>query len=304
MQILNMHNIGTNSRRVYALEKIQNAINNLSPAAAMSRNFNVDTEKFDRVYVIGFGKASFSMYSGIRERVLKKLSYAGIIIPDDEVHNEPYTELEVLRGTHPYVSSLSVESSKKLLSHLDGLTEKDLVIVLISGGGSSLFEILETGIDVNDLKDISAAIMENDGDIYVLNRLRSSLSAVKNGKLAKYLYPASVAGYIISDVVYDNLNIIASGPLVNIPAPANLKELAKKYIKDARLRDIIEKVDISKTLDSKYFTNVKNTIVLKNRDHPYFPLLLLRVPGFDPHCRFLLLLRWSRRHRQTRKVPP
>ena len=106
MQILNMDNIGTNSRRVYALEKIQNAINNLSPAAAMSRNFNVDTEKFDRVYVIGFGKASFSMYSGIRERVLKKLSYAGIIIPDDEVHNEPYTELEVLRGTHPYVSIL------------------------------------------------------------------------------------------------------------------------------------------------------------------------------------------------------
>ncbi|ARD84731.1 glycerate 2-kinase [Ferroplasma acidiphilum] len=266
MQILNMDNIGTNSRRVYALEKIQNAINNLNPAAAMSRNFNVDTEKFDRVYVIGFGKASFNMYSGIRERVLKKLSYAGIIIPDDEVHNESYQELEILRGTHPYVSSLSVESSKKLLSHLDGLTEKDLVIVLISGGGSSLFELLETGIDVNDLKDISAEIMENDGDIYVLNRLRSSLSAVKNGKLAKYLYPASVAGYIISDVVYDNLNIIASGPLVNIPAPANLKELAKKYIKDARLRDIIEKVDISKTLDSKYFTNVKNTIVLKNRD--------------------------------------
>ena len=217
MQILNMDNIGTNSRRAYALEKIQNAINNLNPAAAMSRNFNVDTEKFDRVYVIGFGKASFNMYSGIRERVLKKLSYAGIIIPDDEVHNESYQELEILRGTHPYVSSLSVESSKKLLSHLDGLTEKDLVIVLISGGGSSLFELLETGIDVNDLKDISAEIMENDGDIYVLNRLRSSLSAVKNGKLAKYLYPASVAGYIISDVVYDNLNIIASGPLVNIP---------------------------------------------------------------------------------------
>ena len=111
MQILNMDNIGTNSRRIYALEKIQNAINNLNPAAAMSRNFNLDTEKFHRVYVIGFGKASFNMYSGIRERVLKKLSYAGIIIPDDEVHNEPYTELEVLRGTHPLISSIVLKMS-------------------------------------------------------------------------------------------------------------------------------------------------------------------------------------------------
>jgi len=261
-----MENIATNPRRFYALKKIEQAINDLNPADAIAKNFDIDIDKFSRVYIIGFGKASFNMYSGIRDKVIKKISYAGIIIPEDETHIENYPELEVLRGTHPYVSDLSVESSKKLLSHLNGLTENDLIIVLISGGGSSLFEIPETGIDVNDMKEISSEIMKNDGDIYVLNEIRSSISSVKNGKLARYLYPACVRAYIVSDVVYDDLDIIASGPLVNSPRPPDLKELAEKYIDNQRLKDIIENEETYNLPDSKYFSNVKNMIILKNRD--------------------------------------
>ncbi len=266
MQILNMGNIGTDSRRIYALTKVQDAINNLNPAIAMAKNFDIGLEAFSRIYVIGFGKASFNMYSGIRDKVIKKLSYAGIIIPVDEEHPDIYPELEVLRGTHPYVTGLSVESSKTLLSHLAGLKESDLAIVLISGGGSSLFEIPETGIDINDIKEISAEIMKNDGDIYVLNQIRSSISSVKNGKLARYLYPASVRSYIISDVIYDDLNIIASGPLVYSPVPSNIKELAARYIDGVRLKNIIEDEPLPENMDNKYFSNVKNTIILKNQD--------------------------------------
>ena len=174
--------------------------------------------------------------------------------------------MEILRGTHPYVSNLSVESSIKLLSRIKELTENDLVIVLISGGGSSLFEIPENGIDMDDIRRISSEVMDNDGDIYVLNHIRSTLSSVKNGKLARFLYPASVRAFIISDVVYDNLNIIASGPLVKPAAQVNIREMANKYINDNRLKNILAEKAVSGNLEDKYFLKVKNTIILKNLD--------------------------------------
>ena len=266
MQILNMDDVGTSPMRKYALEKIVQVMNKLNPGNVMAGNFDVDLNSYARVYIIGFGKASFNMYAGIRDRVMGKLSYAGIIIPDDEKHDKIFPELEILRGTHPYVSNLSVESSIKLLSRIKELTENDLVIVLISGGGSSLFEIPENGIDMDDIRRISSEVMDNDGDIYVLNHIRSTLSSVKNGKLARFLYPASVRAFIISDVVYDNLNIIASGPLVKSAAQVNIREMANKYINDNRLKNILAEKAVSGNLEDKYFLKVKNTIILKNLD--------------------------------------
>jgi glycerate 2-kinase len=266
MQILNMDDIATSPGRKYALEKIEHVINSLNPGSAIEHYLDADMDNFDHIYVIGFGKASFSMYSGIRDKVAGKLSYAGIIVPEDEKHGENFPELDLLMGNHPYVSSLSVDSSKKLLSHVIGLSENDLVIVLISGGGSSLFEIPENGVSVEDIKDISKEIMENDGDIYTLNHIRSSMSSVKNGKLARHLYPAYVRAFIVSDVVFDDLNIIASGPLVQQPQVRGLPDIIEKYVKDSRLKAVASRAAVSGNLEDKYFAKVTNTIILKNRD--------------------------------------
>lgn len=265
MKIINMDDIGQDETRKYALQKIQDAINYFNPSSSMEKNFDIDTDKYKNIYVIGFGKASFNMYSGIRNKIIAKLAYAGIIVPEDEEHDEIYPELEILKGTHPVVSDLTVQSSKKLLSRLCSLTGEDLVIVLISGGGSSLFEVPNSGISVNDIGEISTEVMENDGDIYVLNHIRSVLSSVKNGKLAKYLYPACVMAYIISDVIYDDLNIIASGPLVRSTEKPDIKNLAEKYITNPKLREIVETSNDIEIPDS-YFLRVKNRIILRNRD--------------------------------------
>ncbi|WP_337860491.1 DUF4147 domain-containing protein [Ferroplasma sp.] len=260
-----MDDISQSQLRKYALKKVEDTVNTLDPSSAIANNFDIDIAQYKNIYVIGFGKASFKMYYGIRNKVTSKLIYAGIIIPDDEDHDESYPELEILKGTHPIVSDLSVKSSKKLLSHIGALTEEDLVIVLISGGGSSLFEIPEPGISINDMAEISTEVMENDGDIYVLNRIRSALSAVKNGKLAKYLYPASVIAFIVSDVIYDDLNIIASGPLVKSSQAFNMNSLVEKYINRQDLKNIVEKSNVSEIPD-QYFLKVQNRIILRNRD--------------------------------------
>ncbi len=266
MQIKNKKDISTNNKRKFFINTIEKVFNELSPEKIINKKFDINTKKYDNIYVIGFGKASFKMYSGIRDKIIDKVKYAGIIIPDDENDDNKYDELNILRGTHPYVSELSVKSSRELLSNIKNLGENDLVIVLISGGGSSLFEIPVDNVNINDIMNLSKEIMKNGGDIYVLNYLRSILSNVKNGKLSKYLYPANVVSYIISDVIYDDISIIASGPLKKIDKDFNTNELLKKYVNDNNLKNLIINNYKNDKIENKYFKKIDNEIILRNND--------------------------------------
>ncbi len=266
MKILNMDDAGSTPERKYLLETIENVMNDLTPENAMKEHFNVDLKIFQNIYLIGFGKAAYGMYAGIRDHLLGRLAYAGIIIPDDQEEPDLFPELEILRGTHPYVSQLSVDSSIKLLSGIGKLSEDDLVIVLISGGGSSLFEIPEKGVRIDDIKAISKEIMDHDGDIYTLNRIRSLLSSVKGGKLAGMLHPASVVSYIISDVIYDDMAIIASGPLVKSEPVKEISLLVSQYVKTEELVRIIVEKGIPGPREDRYFSSIENKIILCNSD--------------------------------------
>lgn len=266
MRILNLEEIGNTDEKLFILKNIENAMNELTPEKAIRNNFNISLENFESIYLIGFGKAAYGMYSGIRDMIQDKLKYAGIIIPDDEEVITEFPELKIMRGTHPYVSQTSVDSSVKLISEVKNLSCRDLIIVLISGGGSSLFEIPENGINIHDIMDISKEIMDNDGDIYTLNRIRSRLSSVKGGKLAKLLYPARVVSYIISDVIYDDMSIIASGPLVQPDFQGDISELVSEYVRDPDLAKLILEKGNLGSIEKKYFSSVENHLILNNYD--------------------------------------
>ena len=266
MNIKNKNDISTNDKRKFFINIIEKVFNELSPEKIINKKFNPDFNEYNNIYVIGFGKASFKMYSGIRNKIIGKVKYAGIIVPEDENDKNAYSELNILKGTHPYISELSVNSSRELLSNLKDLNENDLVIVLISGGGSSLFEIPVDNVSANDIMNISKEIMKNGGDIYSLNYMRSVLSEVKNGKLSKYLYPANIVSYIISDVIYDDLSIIASGPLKQTDNDFNINKLLNKYIKDDKLKNIIINNYKNYKIENKYFKKITNNIILKNND--------------------------------------
>ncbi len=266
MQVKNKKDISTNDKRIFFINAIEKVFNELSPEKIIGKKFDLDLTGYNNVYVIGFGKASFKMYSGIRDKIINKIKYAGIIVPEDENDNNIYNELNILRGTHPYVSELSVKSSEELLSNLRDLSENDLVIVLISGGGSSLFEIPVDNIGVNDIMNVSREVMKNGGDIYSLNYIRSVLSNVKNGKLSKYLYPANVVSYIISDVIHDDVSIIASGPLKKTDTNLNIDELLEKYVKDDKLKNLVINNYKPYKIVNKYFKKIRNNIILKNND--------------------------------------
>ena len=268
--VKNYNDLGTSDDRKKILDCFINVFATISPFSAVeiySRKLSHDIDESGRIFVIGFGKASLAMYEGIREKVKDKLCYAGIIVPKDQEVADNFPELEILRGTHPAVSELSVKSSETILGHLKNLEKEDLVLVLISGGGSALFEVPEQGIDIRTLSSISDCMMKNGADIYELNRVRQLMSSVKGGKLAGVLKPAKVRSMIISDVTGDDLSIIASGPLVKPSGNEEVRKIMASY--GDRCKEIVALEKIMSGHDSgrQEMGDVENLLVLKNYDY-------------------------------------
>ncbi len=273
LNLLNSEDICINERRSFIINIFKEAFDELDPEKLVKPYLaKVNLSSYEKIFVIGFGKASMAMYAGIRNVLIGRLSYAGIIVPEDENVIE-YPELQILRGTHPYTSQASVDSSVELLSHVHA-GPKDLVIVLISGGGSSLFEIPEDGIDISFISEMSRKMMENGSDIYELNAIRSALSRVKGGKLAKMLYPARIISFIVSDVPGDDMSVIASGPLVKTKTDPRMVYEKYRSVLDPKVQFFMDR----SMIDDMYFRNVENLMILKNSD---FVNLIYRKIGKD-----------------------
>ena len=270
MLVKNYDEVKQTEERKIILDCLNHVFSSLSPSSAVERyaeKISGDIDQSHRVFVIGFGKASLAMYSGIRKKVMDKLAYAGIIVPEDQDISMEFGELEILRGNHPKTSALSVRSSKTIIGHLNGLKNDDLVVVLISGGGSALFEIPENGVDIETLSSISDCMMKHGADIYELNRIRQLMSSVKGGKLADILKPAKVRSMIVSDVTGDELSIIASGPLVNPSDPGTVGNIISRYGDRCEGMSILEKFYSARHDGNENLKNVENLLVLRNYDY-------------------------------------
>lgn len=270
-RISNMEEVAFNSLRKLILQAVDEAISKLDPADLVSKELSAShlgSRKTD-VRVIGFGKASAKMMAGALQALQTKPAYSGIIIPKGMEQPSLPAYVEILRGSHPILDSSSVESTRRILSHMAGLTSSSEVLVLISGGGSALFELPVDGITVHDFASVSRCVMNSGGDIKELNGIRHTMSQVKGGKLARFLYPASVTALIISDVPGDDISIVASGPLVPSDMDEdfrknNLSRFSRLCPDLSRLMDRLD-VNLPHRGDT-LFEKVQNRIILKNSD--------------------------------------
>lgn len=184
------------------------------------------------IHVVGFGKASRGMVRGLL-RVLGDMVAGGVVIhPGDEGKEGP---VQVLRGDHPIPGENTLRSSEKLLGYIENeVSPGDIVFVLISGGGSALFEQPRPGLSLDDIARVSRMLMESGADIVELNTVRKHLSMVKGGWLAKRIRSRVTVSLIISDVVRDPVEFIASGPTA--PDPTTFSD-ALRVMKRRRVWD-------------------------------------------------------------------
>lgn len=176
-------------------------------------------KQFERIFLIGFGKASVPMAKAVIDKLGQRLTQASVITKDPKfLSDHGYQgKLVVHLGGHPVPSKESILATPAMLKSLPDLTENDLVIIVISGGGSALSTAPVPGITLDDLKCVTQVLINSGASIDEINTIRKHLDQVKGGRLALRLQPAHIQTLILSDVVGDRLDSIASGPTAPDP---------------------------------------------------------------------------------------
>lgn len=179
--------------------------NNLSAGDNLYR-----LDAFERILVIGAGKATARMALAIEEILGARIA-AGLIVVKDG-HTAKLSIVEQVEASHPIPNQAGEEGTRRILEMARAADDKTLVICLLSGGASALLVAPADGLTLRDKQETTALLLNAGAPIGDLNAVRKHLSAVKGGRLAQVAYPAQVVTLILSDVIGNRLDVIASGP--------------------------------------------------------------------------------------------
>jgi len=169
--------------------------------------------KFRSIYVVGGGKACGPMAEALVELLGDRIKEGAINVPHSSASYRT-GRVKLQRASHPIPDQSGVEGATRMLDLVDKAEEKDLVFCMISGGGSSLMPQPRNGISLEDKQKVTDALLKSGATINEFNTVRKHISGLKGGWLAKAAYPSTVVNLILSDVVGDPLDFIASGPTV------------------------------------------------------------------------------------------
>jgi glycerate 2-kinase len=188
---------------------------------------NLPARPKGRTIIIGAGKASGAMAKAVEDAWDGPLE--GLVVTRYG-YRVPTTRLEVVEAAHPVPDAAGREAAKRIFDIVQGLTKDDLVLCLISGGGSALLALPPEGLTLEDKQAVNKALLKSGATISEMNTVRKHLSAIKGGRLAAAASPAKVVALMISDVPGDDPSIIASGPTVVDPSTnADALGIIEKY---------------------------------------------------------------------------
>jgi len=177
----------------------------------LTKNIEKLQNRKGKLIVVSIGKAAWRMAKAAKE-VLKDEIERGIIITKYG-HSEGNIEgFEIYEAGHPIPDENTLNATKRALELTENLTQNDVVLFLVSGGGSALFEMPVDGISLKDIQKLNEALLKSGANIVEINTVRKHLSKVKGGRFAQHVHPAKVISLVLSDVLGDRLDSIASGP--------------------------------------------------------------------------------------------
>ena len=195
-----------------------------------------------RCVVVGAGKASAAMAAAL-EAAWPHVDLSGVVVTRYG-HAVPTARIEIIEASHPVPDDKSAEAAKHILAAVEGLTTDDMVIALISGGGSALMVAPAEGMTLADNMAVNRALLASGATISDMNAVRKHLSRIKGGRLALAARPAKVVSLLISDVPGDDPSEIASGPTVADPSDIEtVREIISRYALDLpeNVRKVLEK---------------------------------------------------------------
>ncbi|OGD58199.1 hypothetical protein A3K78_01130 [Candidatus Bathyarchaeota archaeon RBG_13_52_12] len=230
MKFLNEDIILANGEGIYgklrrdALTILGSALDAVEPARAVHSKVKLrghslivedktyDLNQIERIYLVGGGKAGGAMAEAVESILGDKLTGGVANVLKGTEGKHCLKKVKLIGASHPVPDETGVRGVKEMLDIVSGLTRNDLVIVIISGGGSALMPCPANSITLADLQTVTEKLLKKGATINDLNAVRKHLDSFKGGQLAKRCQPAKVLSLILSDVVGDPLDTIASGP--------------------------------------------------------------------------------------------
>ncbi len=226
-----------------------------------------------RVIVVGAGKAGAPMAQAVEE-ILGDTPVTGVVTVKYE-HLAPTRHITLHEAGHPLPDANGARATQAIVELLRGLHENDLVICVLSGGGSALLEWLVEGVTLDDLRALTQELLRCGATIYEINTLRKHISRVKGGQLARLAQPARVVSLILSDVLGSPLDVIASGPTAPDSSTfADCLQIVEKYSLREKIpasivahfeRGARGQVPDTPKADDPLFTRVTNVILADNQ---------------------------------------
>ena len=203
------------------------------------KEYSLNLSSFQNIYLIGIGKASQSMATSVMQ-LLGNLIHSGVVITktEDKFQTEKLsTKIKTIQSSHPIPDEKSIFAAEEIIRYSKKLTANDLVMCVISGGGSALVTKPVERVSLNAIQNLTSQLLRCGASIGEINTVRKHLDVIKGGGLLSFLYPAQVVSLILSDVMGDDLSMIASGPTV--PDPTTYQDAM----------DILIKYSITKSID-------------------------------------------------------
>jgi len=239
-------------------------------SGGIDRSWNLSS--YARILLVGYGKASARMALAV-EALLGDRIHSGLVVTK-RGHGEALTRARLFEAAHPVPDESSVEAGRLMLDLAEGADEGTLVINCVSGGGSALLCAPVFGLTLADKRSVSSLLLASGAPIGAINCVRKHLSLVKGGRLARAFYPASSINLILSDVMGDDLAVIASGPTVPDPSSwDDVSKILRNYNIMAEvgsgLRDVVDKgaaggLDETPKADDPVFASSANILVGTN----------------------------------------
>lgn len=227
---------------------------------------------YDGVYVIGAGKASAAMAQAVEELLGERLKSGVVNVKYG--YTFPLSKIKVNEAGHPVPDEAGFHGTEEIIQLLKKTEEKDLVLFLISGGGSALLPYPVKGLTLEDMQTVTQCLLEVGACIHEINAVRKHLSRVKGGRLAKLARPSTLISLMLSDVIGDDLDTIASGPTVPDESTFDdcLKVLEKYQMRERIPVSVVEflekgargKVEETPKASDPAFQRTQNLVIASN----------------------------------------
>jgi glycerate 2-kinase len=253
-----------------------------------------DLKQYKRIIVIGAGKAGAPMARAIDQILGSRINSGVVIVKEghlDPTEDIKSCQIKLIEAGHPIPDQRNILASTEIISLISGLHADDLIICLISGGGSALLTVPSAGVSLIDLQAVNRLLLECGASINEINTIRKHVDNIKGGGLARLALPATVITLIMSDVIGDYPEIIASGPTVGDPSTFRdaIRLLTKYQIIDhipGSIRNHLASGEAGMITETPkpgdvIFNQVNNVIIGNNRKAVQAADEAAKASGFD-----------------------